>query len=319
MICMHECMRRNILILTATMLKGKYMCQLLGKIESTFKNFHPKAAGASNVCRQVIRSCSSQNAELLQVERDSVHKDVAWIKLNRPPVNSFSKQMLADIATSVNTIENDPTYRGIILSSSIPGIFSSGLDITEMYQKTPDYYADFWHNVQELWLRLYGSSLPVIAAINGHSPAGGCLMVLGCDYRIMATGKYIIGLNEVAVGVVPEILACTVLNLLNHRQTEKVLQLGTLFSVEDAVEAGLVDQSVSPENLEETARNEIAKWLKIPDHARSLSKQMMRSKAIETVLKDRQKDIDDFVNMVSQPAIQNTIGKYLQSLKARKK
>ena len=48
----------------------------------------------------------------------------------------------------------------------IPGIFCSGLQITELYQKTPDFYREFWHSIQEFWLRLYGSPLAVIAAIN---------------------------------------------------------------------------------------------------------------------------------------------------------
>ena len=56
-----------------------------------------------------------------------------------------------------------------------------------------------------------------------------------------------------------------------------------------------------------------------PDHARALSKQMLRGKTIQCVRNDREKDLDDFVNIVSQPKIQDTIGVYLQSLKARKK
>ena len=92
---------------------------------------------------------------------------------------------------------------------AIPGIFCAGLDIFEMYEKTPEYYGNFWNAVQELWLRIYGSSLPIIAAINGQSPAGGCLMALGCDYRIMAKGKYIIGLNEVALVSTTILLAAT--------------------------------------------------------------------------------------------------------------
>ena len=54
-----------------------------------------------------------------------------------------------------------------------------------------------------MWLSLYTAPLPVIAAINGAAPAGGCLMAMSCDYRIMAQHpKFNIGLNETLLGIV---------------------------------------------------------------------------------------------------------------------
>lgn len=56
---------------------------------------------------------------------------------------------------------------------------------------------------QEMWLTLYMTPLATVASISGHCPAGGCLLALSCDARVMAEGKYTIGLNEAKLGLVP--------------------------------------------------------------------------------------------------------------------
>ncbi len=133
----------------------------------------------------------------VQVERDTVHEDIAILKMNRKPVSGLNKDFLTELNITLEKLENNASYRGVILTSANPGIFSAGLDITEMYQKSPEYTSAFWRSLQDFWMRLFSTNLATVAAINGHSPAGGCLMALSCDYRVMAQGKFTIGLNEV--------------------------------------------------------------------------------------------------------------------------
>ncbi|CAG02071.1 unnamed protein product, partial [Tetraodon nigroviridis] len=132
----------------------------------------------------------------------------------------------------------DKSCRGIILTSGQPKVFSAGLDIMEMYGKSPEHCGEFWRAVQEIWLKLYGSNMVVIAAINGSSPAGGCLLSLTCDYRIMADNpRYSIGLNETQLGIVaPFWFRDTMMNTVGHRSTEIALQLGQLYSPAEALE-----------------------------------------------------------------------------------
>lgn len=70
----------------------------------------------------------------------------------------------------------------------------------EMYKPDPEKVKLFWSTLQEVWLQLYGSAYPTAAAIHGHSPAGGCLMALSCEYRVMCP-KLTIGLNETRLGI----------------------------------------------------------------------------------------------------------------------
>ncbi|XP_037363999.1 enoyl-CoA delta isomerase 1, mitochondrial [Talpa occidentalis] len=245
---------------------------------------------------------------------------VAVVKLKNPPVNSLSLELLTELAISLEKLENDKTFRGVVLTSDVRGIFSAGLDLTEICGRNPAHYAEFWKALQELWLRLYLSNMVVIAAINGASPAGGCLMCLSCDYRVLADNpKCVIGLNETRLGIVaPFWFKDSMLNTIGHRATEQALQLGTLFPPAEALRVGLVDQVVPEDQVQSAALSAMARWLAIPDHARQLTKSMMRKPTADRLAKQREADVQSFVSFVSRDSIQKALRTYLDRLRQKK-
>merc|ERR1711994_161685 len=100
--------------------------------------------------------------------------------MNKAPVNSLNMEFLQELSATLETTRKD----------------STGLEMTEMHQPDPARLREFWRSLQSVWLQLYSFSLPTAAAITGHSPAGGCLLALCCDYRVMQGPKFTIGLNE---------------------------------------------------------------------------------------------------------------------------
>ncbi|MEE6497295.1 hypothetical protein FKM82_002702 [Ascaphus truei] len=242
------------------------------------------------------------------------------MKMNSPPVNSLSLEFLTDFSISIEKLEMDRGCRGLILTSDVPRIFSAGLDIMEMYGKSAEHYAAFWRAVQEMWLRVYGSNMVTIAAINGSSPAGGCLMAMCCDYRVMADNpKYGIGLNETQLGIVaPFWFKDTMLSVLGHRMTEQSLQLGLMYPAPDALRIGLVDKLVPEDKVQSTASSIMANWLAIPDHARQITKSMMRKQTIERLVNHRESDTNNFVSFISRDSIQRSLQMYMERLKQKK-
>ncbi|XP_054445399.1 enoyl-CoA delta isomerase 1, mitochondrial [Pteronotus mesoamericanus] len=245
---------------------------------------------------------------------------IAVIKMKNPPVNSLSLELLTEFVISLEKLENDKTFRGIILTSDCPGVFSAGLDLTEMCGRNPAHYAEYWKAVQELWLRLYLSNMVLIAAINGASPAGGCLLSLLCDYRILADNpKYRIGLNETLLGIVaPFWFKDVLVNTIGHRASEHALQLGTLFPPAEALRVGIVDKVVPEDQVQSTALSVMAQWMSIPDHARQLTKNMMRKPTADHLVKHRDSDIQNFVSFISRDSIQKSLQMYLEKLKQKK-
>ncbi|XP_077980037.1 enoyl-CoA delta isomerase 1, mitochondrial-like [Glandiceps talaboti] len=255
--------------------------------------------------------------EFVIVEKDPKNDAVAILKLNRKPVNGLNLKLLTDLNIALEKLEE--TSRGVILTSAVANIFSAGLDITEMYQKKPEETDEFWGALQDAWLRLYGSPLITMAAINGHSPAGGCLLAMSCDYRCMAKGKYTIGLNETKLGIVaPFWFIDSMKNTIGHRETEKALQLGTLYTADEALKIGLVDDVCEPNDVLNHTKAEMSKWLKIPDHARILTKQAMRKETINKLTSKKKEDIYFFTSFILKESIQRSLGMYLESLKKKK-
>ncbi|XP_052050497.1 enoyl-CoA delta isomerase 1, mitochondrial [Apodemus sylvaticus] len=245
---------------------------------------------------------------------------IAVMKFRNPPVNSLSLEFLTEFIISLEKLENDKSIRGVILTSERPGIFSAGLDLLEMYGRNPAHYSEYWKAVQELWLRLYMSNLTLMSAINGASPAGGCLLALTCDYRIMADNpKYTIGLNESLLGIVaPFWLKDNYVNTIGHRAAERALQLGTLFPPAEALKVGVVDEVVPEDQVHSKTRSVMAKWLAIPDHSRQLTKNMMRKATADNLIKQREADIQNFASFISRDSIQKSLHMYLEKLKQKK-
>ncbi|XP_051692183.1 enoyl-CoA delta isomerase 1, mitochondrial [Oryctolagus cuniculus] len=245
---------------------------------------------------------------------------VAVMRFKNPPVNSLSLQFLTEFVISLEKLENDKGFRGVVLTSDCPSVFSAGLDLTEMCGRNPAHYAEYWKAVQELWLRLYLSNLVLVAAINGACPAGGCLMALTCDYRVMADNpKYTIGLNETQLGIVaPFWFKDTLVNTVGHRVAEQALQLGLLFPPAEALRVGLVDRVVPEDQVQSTALSVMAQWMAIPEHARQLTKRLMRKATADHLLRQRDADVQNFVSFVSRDSIQKSLQAYLKRLRQKK-
>ena len=108
---------------------------------------------------------------------------VAVLSLDKGPANVLSLEMSSALAAAVSEIESDRAVQCLVLKSSNQKIFCAGLDIQEMAAPDPARLADFWRTVQQVFINLYGSRLSTFAAIEGHAPAGGCLLSMCCDYR----------------------------------------------------------------------------------------------------------------------------------------
>lgn len=262
------------------------------------------------------RFCSSAADKLVITEVDD-KTGYATVTLNRPPVNSLNLELLTAISETLDDLQNNKS-RGMILTSSSKSVFSAGLDIMEMYKPKVDRMKEFWSTLQDVWFKLYGSPFPTVAAINGHSPAGGCLLSLCCEYRVMCQ-NYTIGLNETRLGIVaPTWFMASMRNTMSRRDAELALTLGTLFTTDEALKVGLVDEvATSKEDAIAKATAFLDKFKKISPQARSMTKQALRSKDIMELEDNRTQDIDLFVYAVTQPKVQKGLEMYLEALKAK--
>jgi len=167
------------------------------------------------------------------------HGPVREVRLARPPVNALNPTLVKSLTQSIRAAQAESD--AVILSGQ-PGMFSAGLDVVELLQLDRDGMTEFWGAFFELLETLACSPVPVVAAITGHAPAGGAVMCLMTDYRVMSRGKYKVGLNETRVGLIlPLLLHRAMGRLVGTKIAEQMLVAGTVIDAESAYEIGLVD------------------------------------------------------------------------------
>jgi enoyl-CoA hydratase/carnithine racemase len=93
------------------------------------------------------------------------------------------------------------SVRGLVLASDRPRFFSSGFDIREVFTYDRDGMAAFFGRFIDLYESLYRFPKPVVAALSGHTFAGGAILAISCDFRIMAEGDFGFALNEINLGL----------------------------------------------------------------------------------------------------------------------
>lgn len=253
--------------------------------------------------------------------RVSVSERIATVSLARAPANLLSLEFMRELTTALKAVESDAGVHGLILTSAQAGIFSGGLDISELHQPSKDRLVAFWSALQELWLTFYALKTPSVAAINGAAPAGGCMLALCCDERIMLSSARMIGLNETKLGIVapPNIFEIPFRHAVGARHAERLLQLGKLLSPAEALQVGLVDAVVDSEQaLTERAHATLKEYLAVPPAARLRAKLIARGAAIEKLKRERAADLEQIPAIIGEPAVQKQIGLYLESLKKKK-
>lgn len=249
----------------------------------------------------------------------SVTNRIATVSLDNPPVNLLTRDVLSSLKESFDSLPNRDDVDGVILTSSKNGIFTGGLDIVSLHQPSIDELREYWTMVQDMWLSLYMCPLPVVAALNGPSPAAGCLLSLACDYRIKADNpKFITGLNETMLGfAAPSWLAQTYSDAIGKREANLALQLSTLYPPQDAKKIGLVDHVCPLDELPVEAEIILKKFIAIPARGRVATKLMLHEPLANWLRANQTDDADKFIAQVLNPETQHDIGNYLAYLKKR--
>jgi enoyl-CoA hydratase/carnithine racemase len=179
---------------------------------------------------------------------------VALVWLDRSITNAINLSCVKALRATIEGIGSDPEVAGIVLSSSSANFFSIGFDIPELFDLSREEFGNFYRAVNQMCLELYALPKPTVAAITGHAIAGGCILALCCDYRFIAKGRKLIGLNEVKLGVpVPYPADRMLREIIGMRPAREVMEAGEFYSPEQALELGLVDRVLPLERVVEEA------------------------------------------------------------------
>ncbi|MHA2244355.1 MAG: enoyl-CoA hydratase/isomerase family protein [Candidatus Hodarchaeales archaeon] len=174
-----------------------------------------------------------------------VSESVGVLKLTRGITNAINLELVNELSTNLQKMKQNPGIHSLVLSSSNEKFFAIGFDIPELFKLSQEDFKVFYHSYNRLCLDLYSFPKPTIAAINGHAIAGGCILALCCDYRIISEGRKLMGLNEIKLGVpVPYPGDCILRQIVGSRNAQEITYTGDFYPSEELLQMGLVDKVV---------------------------------------------------------------------------
>jgi len=183
----------------------------------------------------------------VQIERQGT---LAVLRLAKARGNAIDEPLVEELAAAAAELARDPGVRGVLLASGHPKIFCPGLDLVSLAEYDRPSMERFMTSFAVAVWALYGLPKPVVAAVSGAAVAGGCILALTADHRVLKHGAPI-GLNEVKVGVplpwsVTRLLRATV----HPTALSRIALLGRNFTDAEALEAGLADELAAAEGFE---------------------------------------------------------------------
>jgi enoyl-CoA hydratase len=189
--------------------------------------------------------------------------NISTIIIDDGKANVFSAQMSRDINECLDEVA---TEEGCLIITGREGMFSAGLDLKTIQSGDIELIQEMSINAFKLLARIFSFPRPVIAACSGHGIALGTFLLCCCDYRIGVKGDFMIGANEMRTNmVIPD----PILELIKFRVSQshkyRAVLGAEMYSLDKAIEAGLMDEIVPAETLMNAA-NEKAKDLSTMGH-----------------------------------------------------
>ena len=218
----------------------------------------------------------------------TLHGDIHELRLARAPVNALNPA-LCEALTQALADAVSAGAQGIVLAGG-PKVFSAGLDVPYLLALGDDQDALLraWTVFFDAARALAACPVPVVAALAGHSPAGGCVLALCCDYRIMAEGPFRIGLNETQVGLVaPEGIQALLARCVGRHRAERLLVAGAMVDAAEASRIGLVDELAGIDEVEVRALAWLQGLLQLPRTPMLETRRIARADAVDCLREAR--------------------------------
>lgn len=251
------------------------------------------------------------------LERIQHDHGILELRLARPPVNALNPELVTRLREAIERAPGEGVA-GLLLSGS-PGLFSAGLDIPALLQLDRPAMRLFWNDFFGVCAALARSPIPVAAAVTGHSPAGGAVLAIFCDYRVMARGEYKIGLNEVQVGLtVPDCIQAALRRLVGAYRAERLLVVGAMLDADAALAAGMVDELTDVDHVATRTHAWLQALLQLPRQAMLATRAHARADLARLFDDPSGLPVNAFLDGWFAPEAQTTLRALVARLRAKK-
>jgi enoyl-CoA hydratase len=225
-------------------------------------------------------------------------------------VNALDLELLQAITAAMLDADRD----GAVVITGAGPAFSAGVDLHWIVAGGPPYIREFLPALSGAFMAIFDHPGPVVAAINGHAIAGGCVIAAACDVRLMSEGT--IGLAELSVGVPFPPAAMEILRHAVGPVAGRLVLTAELLDAAQAMSIGLVDDIEMPDALLDSALGRARQLARVPADVFGFSKRQLQQPARDRIAA-RRGDDEAVAAMWSSDRTRQAIAGYLDALRQR--
>lgn len=236
---------------------------------------------------------------------------VAVVEMAHGKANAVDMDLCRGTVEQFAALRASPA--GAVVLTGSGSIFSAGVDLLRVLEVGAAYVRPFLKALDDLLEALFLFPKPLVAAVNGHAIAGGCMIACAADRRLMARGNGRVGVPELLVGVGFPVVPLEVLRFaVSPEHFAEMVYSGATYPPEEALRRGLVDEIVEPAELLPRAIAEAERMAAIPAAAFELTKMQMREPALETMRRRRAQLDARIAEYWTAPATLDAIRSYVE-------
>jgi len=240
---------------------------------------------------------------------------LAVLRLDKPRGNAIDEALVEELREACAELEAEDGVRGVLLASAHPKLFCPGLDLVSLAEYDRERLQRFMAAFGRTLRALYGLRKPMVAAVSGHAVAGGCILAMTADWRVLRRGGVSIGLNEVKVGVpLPLSVSALLRATVSPGSLARVALLGRNFADEEALAAGLADELAGGDDFESACLARLQEFAEKDAYSLAVTKTYLRADALRQMKAEDPAAIAEWLDGWYSPGTQARIRATVEAL-----
>jgi len=195
--------------------------------------------------------------------------------------NAFDVELSRAVVDAVADYEASADTALVVTGQG--AIFSAGVDLVRVVDGGAEYVRAFLPALAAALRAVFACPKPIVAAVNGHAIAGGCVLAAAADHRVMARGNGRIGIPELRVGVPFPVVPLEIMRFAAARHLPALVYGGATFSADEARAQDIVEAVCDPEGLLDAADAMAGQLAALPPVVFALTKRAVRAPALERI------------------------------------
>lgn len=227
----------------------------------------------------------------------SLKGDIVTVTMVRAKVNALNEELVDELKECFGQLTKDKGVRAVILTGQ-GNFFSFGFDVPGFMDYKKKAFERYVRKFSKLTQEIFMFPKPVVAGLNGHTIAGGTILALSCDYRVMIKNKPKIALNELTFG--SSVFSSVVEYLrfaVGSNNAQKVLYSGKMYSADEALSLGLIDEAVTQRSFRNVLSRVALEYGARDKRVYIRIKKLLRLEIYKRIEKNEKNSISEFVDI----------------------